>query len=141
MMAAEKPIPDRIEPEGSRPHGSAERRQAPRVLLHLEVDYASTDNFLFAYIRDISATGIFVRTDTPEPAGTRLNLRFQLPDADGSERTKPMDLEGEVIWVNPYRPGRADSLNPGMGVRFVGLTEGESKLLRLLVKTFAFLDD
>lgn len=141
MMAAEKPIPEGVEPEGSRPHEGAERRQATRVLVHLEVDYASTDNFLFAYIRDISATGIFVHTDAPQPAGTRLNLRFHLPDANDPDRTKPMDLEGEVIWVNPYRPGRADSLNPGMGVRFVGLTEGESKLLRRLVKTFAFLDD
>ena len=40
----------------------AERRRAPRVLLNLEVDYASEDNYLFAYITDISATGIFVRT-------------------------------------------------------------------------------
>ena len=55
----------------------AERRRAPRVLVDLEVDYASEENYLFAYITDISATGIFVRTTTPEQPGTHLNLRFK----------------------------------------------------------------
>jgi hypothetical protein len=62
-------------PEEKRPAGR-ERRQAPRILVNIEVDYGNKDHFLFAYIKDISATGIFVRTDTPEPPGTRLNLRF-----------------------------------------------------------------
>ena len=57
----------------------SDRRAAPRVLVDLEVDYASEDNYLFAYITDISETGIFVRTTTPEPPGTHLNLRFR-PD-------------------------------------------------------------
>ena len=56
--------------------GRSERRRAPRVLVDLEVDYASEENYLFAYITDISATGIFVRTTTPEAPGTHLNLRF-----------------------------------------------------------------
>ena len=83
----------------------AERRRAPRILIDLKVDYASEENYLFAYITDISATGIFVRTTTPEQPGTHLNLRF----ADAIE------VEGEVIWVNPYRPGAPDNLHPGMG--------------------------
>lgn len=136
MMAAEKPIPEGLEaPEGSSPQG-IERRRAPRVLVNLEVDYASQDNFLFAYIKDISATGIFVSTDSPEAAGTHLNLRFRAPD-----NSEVLDIEGEVIWVNPYRPGNRDSLNPGMGIRFVGLDTPEIRRLRQLVKTFAFLDD
>src|SRR5262245_63086809 len=81
-----------------------ERRQAPRVLVDLEVDYALEDNYLFAYITDISATGIFIRTVSPEPAGTNLNLRFS-PPADWAPDDRPFELEGEVIWVNPFRPG------------------------------------
>src|SRR5215468_3448331 len=75
-----------------------ERRRSPRVLVDLEVDCASEDNYLFAYITDISATGIFVRTTTPEQPGTHLNLRLSSDDAEA------LELEGEVIWVNPYRP-------------------------------------
>src|SRR5688572_33291734 len=93
----------------------ADRRRAPRVLVDLEVDYASEENYLFAYITDISATGIFIRTTTPEAPGTQLNLRFS------SENAGAIEVEGEVIWVNPYRPGTPDNLHPGMGLRFLSL--------------------
>ena len=110
----------------------AERRRAPRVLVDLEVDYASEDNYLFAYITDISATGIFVRTTTPEQPGTHLNLRFK----DGRD---PVEVEGEVIWVNPYRPGSPDNLHPGMGIRFVGLDDDQRDRLLELIRRFAYL--
>lgn len=113
-----------------------ERRLAPRVLINLEVDYGSEDTFLFAYITDISATGIFVRTNTPEPAGTHLNVRFTPTDGDA-----PLELEGQVIWVNAYRPGVANNLNPGMGIRFSELEAEQRHRLVALVKRFAYLDD
>lgn len=114
----------------------AERRLTERLLVDLEVDYRSDDTFLFAYITDISAMGIFVRTLEPEALGTLLNLRFQLPgDA------LPFEVEGIVSWVNLYRPGVISSVNPGMGVRFMYLTEGQREQLTHLVKTFAYLDD
>src|SRR5688500_17012012 len=99
----------------------ADRRRAPRVLVDLEVDYALEENYLFAYITDISATGIFVRTTTHEQQGTHLNLRFQVPTE--KNQSAKIDVEGEVIWVNPYRPGAPDNLHPGMGVRFVDLDD------------------
>ena len=106
----------------------ADRRRAPRVLLNLEVDYASEDNYLFAYITDISATGIFVRTTAPEQPGTHLNLKFD-----------ELEVEGEVIWVNPYRPGAPDNLHPGMGIRFVGLDDEVRGELLELIRRFAYL--
>jgi uncharacterized protein (TIGR02266 family) len=111
----------------------AERRRAPRMLIDLEVDYASEENYLFAYITDISATGIFVRTTTPEQAGTHLNLRLA---ADDLER---IEVEGEVIWVNPYRPGTPDNLHPGMGIRFVSIDNELRDRLFELIRRFAYL--
>jgi type IV pilus assembly protein PilZ len=116
------------------PIAEHDRRQAPRVLVDLEVDYASEENYLFAYITDISETGIFVRTTTPEQPGTRLNLRFRPDDAE-----PPIEVEGEVIWVNPYRPGVPDSLHPGMGIRFVALDDDLRDRLLELVRRFAYL--
>ena len=113
---------------------AAERRRAPRVLVDLEVDYALEDNYLFAYITDISATGIFVRTTTPEQPGTHLNLRFK---PDGA--AEPIELEGEVIWINPFRPGAPDNLHPGMGIRFVDLDDDMRARLLDLVRRFAYL--
>jgi uncharacterized protein (TIGR02266 family) len=111
----------------------AERRRSPRVLVDLEVDFASEDNYLFAYITDINVTGIFVRTTSPESPGTYLNLRFS-PDDSG-----PIELEGEVIWVNPYRPGTPDNLHPGMGIRFAWLDDELRDRLLGLIRRFAYL--
>jgi uncharacterized protein (TIGR02266 family) len=115
------------------PVGDAERRRAPRMLVDLEVDYASEENYLFAYITDISATGIFIRTTTPEAPGTQLNLRFS------SENSGAIEVEGEVIWVNPYRPGAPDNLHPGMGIRFLGLDNELRDRLLELIRRFAYL--
>src|SRR5215470_6472323 len=110
-----------------------DRRAAPRVLVDLDVDYALEENYLFAYITDISATGIFVRTTTPEAPGTHLNLRFS-PDDSGA-----IEVEGEVIWINPYRPGTPDNLHPGMGIRFVGLDDDVRDRLLELIGRLAYL--
>ena len=113
-----------------------DRRQFERVLVDVEVDYGHDDTFLFAYITDISAMGIFIRTNSPEPAGTRINLRFTPPGLD-----EALELEGEVIWVNPYRPGDRENINPGMGVQFIELTAQQREQIVNLVRTFAYLSD
>jgi len=82
----------------------------------------------------ISETGIFVRTTTPEAPGTRLNMRFRPDDA-----SPQLEVEGEVIWVNPYRPGSVDNLHPGMGIRFVALDDDLRDRLLELVRRFAYL--
>jgi hypothetical protein len=46
-----------------------------------------------------------------------------------------------VIWINPYRPGDSNSLYPGMGIRFVDLTDEQLVRLTKLVRTIAYLDD
>ena len=114
----------------------SERRQHERVLVDIEVDYRADDTFLFAYITDISAMGIFVQTNNPEEVGTRLNLCFRMPD-DG----RLMELEGEVTWINPQRPDDPSGRNPGMGIRFVNLGDEDRADLMRMVRTFAFLDD
>lgn len=113
----------------------SERRLHERVLVNIEVDYRCDDTFLFAYITDLSAMGIFIQTRDPHPPGTRLNLRFQPPG--GPE----MNVEGQVVWVNPHRPGNPESLNPGMGVQFVDLEPQQQERVLQLVRTFAYLDD
>ena len=119
------------------------------MFVDLEVDYASEENYLFAYITDISATGIFVRTTTPELPGTLLNLRFarehaslssaEARSAAAKQRGDVIECEGEVIWVNPYRPGAPDNLHPGMGIRFVDIDDAMRAHLLELIRRFAYL--
>lgn len=112
-----------------------DRRRSHRILVDLEVDYQCEDTFLFAYIVDMSALGIFIRTNNPEPPGTHLNLRFTLP---GEQR--PMALEGEVIWINPFKPGNFENTHPGMGVRFVDLSHEDRRRLLALIRKIAYLE-
>lgn len=108
---------------------AAERRAAERVLVDLEVDYRSEDTYLFASSKDLSETGIFIRAIEPLPPGTRLNLRFG-----------QVELEGEVIWVNPYRPDALTNLDPGMGVRFIELGAPARRRLLELIRRIAYID-
>ena len=52
-----------------------------------------------------------------------------------------MDLEGEVIWVNPPRDDDDKSRQPGMGLQFVDLGDAQREQLVRLVRTFAYLPD
>lgn len=113
-----------------------ERRKAQRVPVALEVNYRSADTFLFAYITDLSVLGIFVRTESPNPPGTRLTLRFTPPGYSA-----PMELKGQVMWINPVRDDDESGRNPGMGVRFIGVTEQQREQLVDMVRTVAYLPD
>jgi type IV pilus assembly protein PilZ len=113
----------------------ANRRSADRVDVTWSVDCATEDTFLYASIANISAMGIFVRTEEPLPRGTELTLRFSPePPAEGPE----MLLRGVVQWINPVKPG-GDNLNPGMGVQFVDLDLPTRELLVEAVRTIAYL--
>jgi len=69
-------------------------------------------------ISDISVSGCYVETITPEPAGTRLELRFQ---ANG----QPMRFPGLVRVVHPTM---------GMGIEFLNLTPENKARLQELVQ-------
>jgi len=124
------------EERSSADRSGADRRMAERVFIDFEVDYASEDTFLYAYARNISSLGIFLQTREPEPVGTRLNLRFVVPTS--GER---LAVEGLVRWINPYRPGDIDSINPGMGIEFVSLTEAQRERIVDLIRLIAYLPE
>jgi hypothetical protein len=50
-----------------------------------------------------------------------------------------LKVEGEVIWVNSYRPSVKDNLHPGMGVRFLGVDPPTRARLLAMVGRFAYL--
>lgn len=128
--ASEHPVGDERRSSG------ADRRKSRRILVDLEVDYQCEETFLFAYITDMSAFGIFVRTNNPEPPGTHLRMRFKLPGV-----TEPLAVEGEVIWINSFRPGDFNNINPGMGIKFVELESGVKEQLLELIRKIAYLED
>jgi type IV pilus assembly protein PilZ len=111
----------------------SERRSAERIDVTWSVDCETEDTFLYANITDISELGVFVRTEDPLEIGTRLTLRFAPPGS-----TEEFVTKGQVQWVNPLRM-LAHNPNPGMGVRFVELTDEARARLIDLVHTIAYV--
>jgi len=78
---------------------------------------------------DLSASGLFVRTLTPEPRSTYLEVQLQL-SASG-QRTA---CAGSVAWSNPYAPRGAYSYPVGMGVQLLGLRPDVSALIARVMR-------
>jgi type IV pilus assembly protein PilZ len=114
------------------------RRSETRHPVHLEVDCSSGGTFLYAYITDISSMGIFIRTDTPLPVGTSIELGFTPPAAAKSDPPpKRLELTGEVMWNTTTQ---SDPANPGMGVRFDHASPKTRARLLEIVRAIAYLD-
>ena len=121
-------------PAGSTPEGTSERRSDDRIPVAWRLDYKDGENFLYSYIANISSMGLFVHSNSPLPKGTKIQFSFAPPEQE------LFILNGEVAWVNPVRDG-SDNPNPGMGVRFIDLTDEQRERLVDLVHTIAYLLD
>ena len=102
----------------------SERREA-RVTINKE--FESFDAFIQEYVTNISRSGVFVRSKTPLPVGTRVNLRFTVIMDD----IETIEGVGCVVRVHDDPPG--------MGVIFTELS-GYSKSLieKLLTKPASY---
>lgn len=126
---------DKDTPGSASPAEGIERREHRRVDVTWAVDCHDGDTFLYSYIKNISAMGIFISTRRPPALNTRLTLKF-MPD---TVTERPFELEGEVAWINQWREN-GENLNPGFGVRFVNLTPDMRERLVSLVHAIAYLD-
>lgn len=84
-----------------------DRRRGERVAINAE--FASIQELLSEYTSDISLAGCFIRSQSPLPKGTMVQLKFTVLD----KNLAVIEGQGEVIRVTPE----------GMGVRFTQLTE------------------
>ena len=106
-------------------------RDSRRVPIATKVQFKFDrfSGFLSEYSSNISPTGMFIVTRTPEPPGRVLDLEFRL--GDGFEIIKG---QGEVVWSRtvadgPHRP-------PGMGLRFLELSPGSKDLIYRIVDQY-----
>jgi type IV pilus assembly protein PilZ len=115
-----------------------EKRRHARAPLRARVDFelVSDETFLFEYASNLSRGGIFLATHNPLPVGTKLVLRFALPD----EPSRTIRVAGRVTWVNPYVQG-GKNLNPGMGIEFVDLSHEDQEAISRIVRRIAVLTE
>ena len=99
------------------------RRKHERLPITLTVNYRTDMDFLNAAAKDISLGGMFLRTASPLPEGTALDLCFDIPEI-------PIEfcVTAEIIWA--VSSAEADyEEDCGMGLRFINLNKERSKLL------------
>jgi Tfp pilus assembly protein PilZ len=94
-------------------------RKDERVTINKEFD--SFDQFIQEYVTNISRTGAFIKTDTPLPIGTEVNLRFTVIMSD----IETIEGIGKVV--------RVESNPSGMGVVFKELSGYSKKLIEKLL--------
>ncbi len=90
-------------------------RPAPRYPTLLKVALPGLPEPASAEATNISATGMFVRTETQLPVGAVVSLAIELPDGE-----RPAPIAAKVIHVRSRAQARAPQLEPGAGVEFLG---------------------
>jgi uncharacterized protein (TIGR02266 family) len=80
------------------------RRSSGRVSLGVPVSYRAGHTIAGAVTLDVGKGGLSVRTMTPLPPGTALQIKFRLPGTSGD-----LEATGRVAWSDRQ---------VGMGVRF-----------------------
>lgn len=110
------------------PHIPRDSRSEPRVSLSARVKYNTPEGIQFdSRANGIGGGGLFIESLEPLPPGTKLSIRFALPD-DPSEW---LQAKGLVAWVCP----KADqyTFSPGMGVRFTDIApETRDRILEIV---------
>ena len=90
-------------------------RASTRLEVEFKVETDTADERRRCRTRDISRSGMLLDSAEPLPIGTEFVFNFTLP-----QRFTPIHGRGQVV----RHAGTAESLNSGMGVRFVAFPEG-----------------
>jgi Tfp pilus assembly protein PilZ len=89
--------------------------------LTINKEFESFDAFIQEYVTNISKTGVFVRTQSPLPIGTKVNLCFSVI----TDTVETIEGVGEVV--------RVEANPSGMGVVFRELSTYSRDLLDKLL--------
>jgi uncharacterized protein (TIGR02266 family) len=96
-----------------------DKRSAPRLTINKE--FESFDAFIQEYVTNISKDGVFIKSQTPLPVGTKVSLRFTVIMDD----IETIEGLGEVV--------RVEKDPPGMGVVFRELSSYSKDLIAKLL--------
>jgi uncharacterized protein (TIGR02266 family) len=103
---------------------SFNRRQSPRVVLGIPVQYKFGNTIAAALTLNLSKGGVGIRTTSPLAGGLRVGIRFRLP---GSKHD--IHADGQVAWSDRYA---------GMGIRFDQVDTTSQSLIDAFVNAHFF---
>jgi type IV pilus assembly protein PilZ len=103
---------------------AAPMRTAPRIERALSLEFKDREAFFRAYTGNVSAGGLFIKTENPLVIGDQLSIKLQLPGV-----SDPLQLKCEVAWARTKQqsqPGRPS----GMGVKFTQISSRDRRILK-----------
>ena len=104
----------------------ASQRRNRRATLRTAIDLRSASNLYTGFTQNVSSGGVFVATHHIVPIGSHIELELSFAEAGGPV----IQATGEVRWVREESSGA----EPGMGLRFVKLSEEHQRWLDQFVK-------
>ncbi len=102
-----------------------EARRSPRFALRKRVWCEGDHVTLYLQSHNVSAGGLFLRTATPLPPGTKARVSLRVDDIE-------IVAEAEVVWV-----ASGGAQTPGMGLKLLDIQEGAAAFEGLLSKVAA----
>lgn len=99
-------------------------RNEPRQQKTISLTYKDRKTFVSAVTGNISAKGLFIRTDSPLEKGDSFILKLQLPDM-----AEPLIIPSQVAWSRK-KCEQAEAGPAGMGVRFGEMSPKDDESLR-----------
>jgi uncharacterized protein (TIGR02266 family) len=104
-------------------------RAAQRVPFAAEVDFTSDTNLFVGFSENISDGGLFVATPHPLPLGAHVAVSLTLPG-----QRAPIRCDTQVAWtLDTDSSARGAERVPGMGLKFLNLTDTDHDRLRAFV--------
>jgi hypothetical protein len=93
-----------------------EMRQSKRQPMYTPVRFSvdTLRDSVWAYTRDMSLKGIFVRTIAPPPPETIVTVNFRVPTAEGT-----VQVGGRVAWRKEFGTAADPMKPPGMGLELI----------------------
>ena len=107
----------------------ADNRQARRFYYTtlVRVEFQTARQIAQCITQNVSEGGLFLRMDDPSAAGDWLFVELTLPDGE------TVTVRGKVVYVVSPEDALRRGLQPGVGVRFVSLTEEQRRFIVELV--------
>ncbi len=93
----------------------------------MQVHSGEKKKLFFGYANNLSASGMFIQSINPKPAGTQFKVEFTLPG-----REEKIECTVEVVWKRDFVPG--SRYTPGMGLKFVELDSDYRNLLKRFIE-------
>jgi len=112
--------------------GSIPRRTEERTSMKIRISFKRANDFFRAYIGNLGAGGLFIKTTQSLAVGTLLNLEFNLPDSDHVIKTK-----GKVVWTRSNETSD-EKKPPGMGIQFIDINSQDSTRVKNYITKFKF---